>query len=557
MKTLRDIQLFNIVHDLPEYQAVDKMYQMEIALTLFDFICSSYKNIAFQSAAMQIGLSVITGDSKLAFHTGATILINCKDFGIYDLKQNEKSIWLTPILQFEEDELYLLEDIHFETHELPEVVNDNEDIILSQFSKHTRNLNYMFLNKINTVPFELDMDVLLNFAGENMPITYDKLTAEYLTKPIFFQWKYDSRGRSYSTGYALNIQGNKTVRSVLQLKNKEVIKDLDTLHIALANARGFDSWTWERRIKWAKEQTIDHSMAIPAGTKYPEKYVKTVRAILDYHDKRPSGFMMELDATASGIQIMAAITGCKVTADTVNLVDPTKRKDIYTTMARKMIAVIGKPLRWKEDKEWAEANDVYSDRDYVKYPGMTHYYNSLATPKDVFDPEELAAFYSCLDGLLPGAEHAMHALNTCWNPLAKYHSWTLPDGHVAFVRTMTAMVAEYSYGDTTVKYQYYVNKGNVTDFRSLVPNIVHSIDGYIVRQMILQANFELVHVHDCFLFHPNYFEEVKELYRKVLASLVTDYNINHIIKDLKGVDPQFSVDASLGDKIRSSSYALS
>lgn len=540
MKTLRDLQLLSIVDSLPPYKVAESLYGMEIALFMFDMICSSHKNIAFQSAAMQIGLRTNNRGMK-AFEKGAAIIINCKDIGLYMLKSNEKTMWLRPALQFDDDETFLLDPINFEFHEKPDLVESNDNILLSKFSQHHKNLNYDFLNKINQVPFVIDTDILLNFAGENMPITYSRVTSDYLGKPVYFEWKYDSRGRSYSTGYALNVQGNKTVRSILSLQNEEVIKDIEPIYIAMANARGFDGWTWERRIKWAKKQPIDHHFTIPKGTKYPERYAKAIRAAIDHKEGIPSGYIMELDATASGIQIMGAITGCMKTGKEVNLVDPKRRRDVYRSMAREMSKQVEHTIT----------------REECKYPGMTHYYNSLATPKEVFNPEELKAFYSCLDGKLPGAEFCMKRLNRCWNPAAKSHSWTLPDGHVAFVRTMTSKDAKYSYGDVTVDYQYYVNEGNKSSYRSLVPNIIHSIDGYVVRQMILRATFELVHVHDCFLFHPNHFEEVKYLYRKILSELVTDYNINHIIQSLTGDWPNIEIDTRLKDAILKSEYALS
>jgi len=540
MNTLRDLQLYNIISDTPEYKAIEALYDMETAMILFDLICSEHKNIAFQSVAMQLGLRLSKAAVE-AFEYGAMVLEGCKDLGLYELKQSEKSIWVRPILQFDEDDHFLLDPMNFEDHEKPEPVVDNTGLILSTSSQHEKPLNLDFINKINAVEFELDMDVLLNFQGKNMPITYNKVTADYLGKTIYFDWKYDSRGRSYSTGYGINIQGNKTVRSVIQLKNKEVIKDIEPLYIALANARGFDDWTWKRRIEWAKKQSIGYDMVVPKEVKYPERYVKTIRAILDYQENNPSGYLMELDATASGIQIMAAITGCTATAKEVNLIDPTKRKDVYRSLARKMSKMV----------------DHKIDRDTVKYPAMTHYYNSLATPRDILEEDELEAFYSGLNGLLPGAEFAMKELNKYWSPLAKYHKWTLPDGHTAFVRTMTQQEGKYEYNGTTVKYLYYVNKGNMTDFRSLVPNIIHSIDGYIARQMVLRAKFEMVHVHDCFLFHPNYYKEAQQLYREILAELVTDYNINHIIKSLSGKDTDHFVDPSLADKILKSSYAIS
>jgi len=198
-----------------------------------------------------------------------------------------------------------------------------------------------------------------------------------------------------------------------------------------------------------------------------------------------------------------------------------------------------------------------TSREDVKYPCMTHFYNSLKTPRERLSVAQLEAFYKALDGLLPGAEMAMEKLNECWNPYAKSHTWVLPDGHTATFNTMTQKQGFYDYQGIRLQYLYYVNEGNKESFRSLVPNIIHSIDGYIARQMVLRANFELVHVHDCFLFHPNYTEAVKSLYREILMELVTDYNINHIIESLTGRKSNIPISTDLVEHINNSSYAIS
>ena len=151
----------------------------------------------------------------------------------------------------------------------------------------------------------------------------------------------------------------------------------------------------------------------------------------------------------------------------------------------------------------------------------------------------------------------MKKLNECWNPYAKSHTWVLPDGHTATFNTMTQKQGFYDYEGIRLQYLYYVNEGNKESFRSLVPNIIHSIDGYIARQMVLRADFELVHVHDCFLFHPNYTEAVKGLYKEILMELVTDYNINHIIESLTGRKSNIPVPTDLVEHINNSSYAIS
>ena len=546
MKTLKDLQLFAIISELPSYKAACQLYPESIVADLFELVCSAQKNVALQSAAMKIGLKLNPEGGVDAFEAGAAMLRGLSHIGLYTIKKNVKKmrLWIEPALTFDEKERTLLEPTKFESHEPSQTeggLADNKDLILSKYSQHDKPLNYLFISKINKIPFKLDMDILLNFNGKNMPKNYNRVTAAYLGKNIYFNWKFDSRGRSYSDGYGLNIQGNKTVRSVLSFANEEVITDPEPLYVALANARGYDNWTWNARIAWAKKQTISHDVVLHPDTKYPEKYVKTIRAILDYEAGIPSGFPMELDATASGIQIMAAMTGCETTANEVNLLDSTCRKDVYATLARNMNTYDG----------------VIVTRKEVKYPLMTKYYNSDDVPRQSFTEAEYEAFQTEANGMLPGAELFLKEINKCWNPRALNHSVTLPDGHVAHVNVMTGKEAKYSYEDVTVKYLYYVNKGNKTSFRSLSPNCAQAVDGYIARQMILRADFEMVHVHDCFLYHPNNNEAAKRIYREILASLVTDFNINHLIKGLTGKKSNIPVDASLADKILNSGYAIS
>ena len=76
---------------------------------------------------------------------------------------------------------------------------------------------------------------------------------------------------------------------------------------------------------------------------------------------------MSIDATASGLQIMTVLSGCKNTAKLVNCIDPNKRYDIYSEVVKLMNKQLKKP------------NQV--SRPIIKDVVMTHYYNSKAKPK--------------------------------------------------------------------------------------------------------------------------------------------------------------------------------
>ena len=331
---------------------------------------------------------------------------------------------------------------------------------------------------------------------------------------------------------------------------QQIFTGIEAIKIMAANHYGLDKETFQHRIKWFDENEKamigEGVITTPGEAEKPILMAKALNAYYDAKNGNPTGYLCELDATASGIQIMAALSGCANTAYEVNMVDPENRIDAYNNVAAKMTRLI----------------DERVERSEVKKPVMTHYYNSKETPKLYLSTKKLNAFYEVLEGAFTGAEEVMEAINNCWNPSALAHTWTLPDGHVAHCRTMTykkgeTYVPEY---DIDLEYVYWVNEGN-HNYRSLAPNVIHSIDGYVARQMVRRAadrGFELVHIHDCFMFHPNYFNDVTEMYRQILAGIAEWNLLADILSEITGKKVFVEKSTStLPELIRDSQYMLS
>ena len=332
--------------------------------------------------------------------------------------------------------------------------------------------------------------------------------------------------------------------------NQQQFTGLEAIKIMCANHYGLDKETFQHRIKWfdenKKRMVFEGEIITPIEAEKPILMAKALSAYHDAVNGIPSGYMCELDATASGIQIMAALSGCVNTAYEVNMINPDERVDLYNNVAASM----------------TERIDERVERSDVKKPVMTHYYNSKETPKLYLNTKKLQAFYKVLEGKFTGAEEVMQAINNCWNPSALAHTWTLPDGHVAHCKTMTykkgeTYIPEY---DIDLEYVYWVNEGN-HNFRSLAPNVIHSIDGYVARQMVRRAadrGFELVHIHDCFMFHPNYFNDVTEMYRQILAGIAEWNLLANILSELQGKKISITKSSEfLPAYIRDSQYMLS
>ncbi len=132
---------------------------------------------------------------------------------------------------------------------------------------------------------------------------------------------------------------------------------LEYLKIDIANAYGMDKKSWIDRICWF-DFTVDNLDNIVADADEPLLFMKAVKAYHNTMAKISTGHNMFLDATASGLQIMAVLSGCKKTAAHVNLINTGKREDVYTDTAQAM------------NKLLTASQQV--TREIIKKPHMTH-----------------------------------------------------------------------------------------------------------------------------------------------------------------------------------------
>ena len=199
-----------------------------------------------------------------------------------------------------------------------------------------------------------------------------------------------------------------------------------------------------------------------------------------------TGYLCGLDATASGIQLLSVMAGCVQSASTCNLVNTGRREDAYTNMHVHMDTLLG-------------GQNQYT-RKMVKAAGMTHFYGSKAEPRAAFgeDTPQLAAFYKTIEDLLPGANTLNHDLLSLWQPTALSHDWTLPDGFDVRVKVMVNEEHAVEFLGTQHTVIQRVNSTKESGL-SMGANIVHSVDGMVVREMGRRCNFDAAKLTDMHL----------------------------------------------------------
>ena len=275
---------------------------------------------------------------------------------------------------------------------------------------------------------------------------------------------------------------------------------LDYLKIDIASNFGLDKKDWDERIKWYDDHESKLDKLIKQA-ETPALFYAGMQAMKKAKAGEPSGYPISLDATSSGLQILACLTGDRKAAELCNVINTGHRQDAYTIIYHRMLDKIG-------------GQSGVIKRDDTKQAILTSLYGSQAVPKQVFGTGALlSVFDNTMDESAPAAWELNKAWLALWDPEAWEHSWTLPDNFHVHVKVMGEEVETIHLFNVPIDISRYVNMP-VEEGRSLGANTTHSIDGYIVREMVRRCNYDM--------------DQIKRI-RKMIQEVKDGYEPSHIV----------------------------
>lgn len=246
------------------------------------------------------------------------------------------------------------------------------------------------------------------------------------------------------------------------------------LQMDIANHFGLDKEDWDVRLAWF-DKNKDVLDGLLKQAEVPAQYFAAVAAWHDVQAGKPIGYPIALDATASGMQILACLTGDRRAAQLCNVVNMGRRMDAYTEVYKYMLMKAGAQGR--------------VTRDMVKTGVMTSLYNSEAEPKRVFGTGILLTkFYETMEEELPAVWELNQYYKAIWDCTRSTYEWVLPDNfHVVckvtdYINEKVLFLGEHF--DVVTKVH-----GPTAEGRSLSANTTHSIDGMIVREIGRRCNY--------------------------------------------------------------------
>lgn len=394
-------------------------------------------------------------------------------------------------------------------------------------------------------------------------------------RTFYFRYTLDYRGRAYARSLFVNPQGDSFSKAFL---DSSVAKPLGkhgfaALAIHYANASGHDKLSYVDRIKWAMNEGIGKAISMVHSDQNWnlisrhiedekhcfEEYTAACEFYRAFHAPDRTQYLSNLithqDATNSGFQFGAALTGDRTTAELVNITGDLTKKDkpadLYGKMAENMTDFIN-----KLHDDWMSQWLPVIDRKFCKKPIMTTGYGAgiktimggserkkgstgilqymvalqAIKPQYGFLVPRTEELRECVEASLDATASAMlHITETMQNHADRITTlgkdiveWYTPDGFrvVQCKRDNSARAIALTNGAVTYKeleggeIDPIDNDGMVT---AVSPNFIHSIDAQMLRTAALHAaeqGIAFTPIHDSFGTHAASFFELNVILRR-------------------------------------------
>lgn len=239
--------------------------------------------------------------------------------------------------------------------------------------------------------------------------------------------------------------------------------------IACKHDKAFEKATWKERIHHFLSLSLNDAATYKKASN-PIGLRAAVLALEEVTKGEPTGYMVSLDACSSGLQILSLLVSCPTSFDLCGGID-TECVDSYTTIYDSM-----------------ELHGALT-RKQVKNAIMTSLYGSTSMPENVFG-SNVDLFYETMESMAPGAWDLNLGLQDLWNMIqGSTYEWVLPDNFHACVETKTKVLKPFKFFDKDYAVPTKVD-GRPEFHKGLGPNLIHSVDGMVVREMYRRCMYD-------------------------------------------------------------------
>lgn len=348
---------------------------------------------------------------------------------------------------------------------------------------------------------------------------------------------------------------------------------LKYLQIDIANCYGLDKKSYQERIDYVANNSNDKLVAegINADSQY--EYRNAVEQLFAHQNGYPVEHITYLDCTNQALQLYATLTSCKDTAYLCNISSGDELTDAYGVLANAMNELTGLDIFDRNNCKKALMTTLYGKMDGESE--ITKYFleNGIQYQDKMTNTEMVEYFQKAMRAIAPHAMRAMDVLQSINCADVDTYYWTMPDGFKVKYDVKSKEKFEIACKTKSgVNFNFEkvvkVYKGSKYN-RGMSPNVIHSVDGYVAREMIRRmtqpcAKFNrnypafITSIHDAFGTHPNNAEEMTYHYTNIMCELNESNLLQDIMSQISGKNMlSIKKNTLTNDMIRESIYKLS
>jgi len=359
------------------------------------------------------------------------------------------------------------------------------------------------------------------------------------------------RGRVYPIPAFLTPQDTDFGKSLLRFADESFMDDEAErwLRFQVATTFGLDKETLADRLSWTYRS--EHEIALIAtdpignlplweGAEEPFQFLAACDEF--YHcvikrDRLSTGLPVAIDATCSGLQILAGLAKDKSTAQLVNVLPSDKPQDAYKVVAEESKSNIPERLRPHWDRKKTKRVVMTIPYNAKPFSNRTYIRDALKDDEVEIEKEELTqtvnAVRDAMNVIVPGPMKVMKWIEDEVSKAIKrgadHLEWVTPSG---FVVSQKIFKKEYERITLQVLGQcnMRVSTGDsdkVDKARhksATAPNLIHSLDASLLCLASLDFHNPIALIHDSVLCRATDMTELSRIVRKTYMHLFAEHD---------------------------------
>lgn len=317
------------------------------------------------------------------------------------------------------------------------------------------------------------------------------------------------------------------------------------LKIATVDAVGHDKLLHEEKIKFFDDNIEEWLQLDLTNTELlismldsPMDFINRIEDYCAYLAKQPINNLCFVDCSNQAIQLYGVLTGDLTTARMANLSgDNTKRIDGYQTLADEMNSHFSENIVTRNMAKKPLMTTLYGKQN--AWTSMTA---ELEEALDDFDKETMdKIFNDSMMKIVPNAMTTMAKIQALNDKDIDTYYWTMPDGFV--VKYDVSRERELKFEGTTcqgvrVHFETIITEYGGHKFNAgMAPNVIHSIDGWIARELKRRFKEFLGLVHDSYGTHYNFVDDVIRIWKEIMCEILNSNILEDIMEQIANGRP--------------------